>query len=178
MDNVFKKTQYGYEAEIELETWCDFFDEDFKVTIEIGGDSTVEAIEKKHIVSLNEVIEHQEEILETLLTELLKRYPKVREDYKDCYDGEDIEDYLPAIEDIEEISDFLDIVGPGTIHIMDVDLNGRCCIGYDFSCTWDEEHGIGFMTYNHKVYSFGGADESFLTWVARNTIKKAQSESI
>ena len=36
----------------------------------------------------------------------------------------------------------------------------------EFYAVWDEEHGLGVMMYRNKVVAMGGADMSFLTWVA------------
>lgn len=53
--------------------------------------------------------------------------------------------------------------------------DGYAYVGYEFGCTWDEEHGLGFMTYKDRIVDFGGADSAFLTWVARKDLK---SESV
>lgn len=172
MDNIFRKDEYGYEGYIELKDWSDFFDCKCELRVELGGDSTVDSIQKIHLDTLNEIIINQKEILLNLLNFLFKRYPEIREEYQEFYDEDEIEDYLPEIEDIE---DFWDIIKPNGIHIMNIALDGKYCIGYDFSCSWEEDHGIGFMTYDKEVYSFGGADEAFLSWVAKDVITTISS---
>ena len=44
---------------------------------------------------------------------------------------------------------------------------GECClecgakIGFQFSCSWDMEHGLGVMTRKGKVINIGEADVAF-----------------
>ena len=41
----------------------------------------------------------------------------------------------------------------------------------DIGCTWDDEHGLGFMVHGDRVVKLGGADTSFLEWVAERDVK-------
>jgi hypothetical protein len=54
---------------------------------------------------------------------------------------------------------------------MNVSKDGFAYVGYEFGCTWDDEHGLGFMTHKDRIIDFGGADTSFLTWVASGDLK-------
>ena len=39
-------------------------------------------------------------------------------------------------------------------------------LGFGFSCNWDREHGVGFMTYDKSLVEIGGADTPLLRWIA------------
>ena len=56
------------------------------------------------------------------------------------------------------------------IHILDIQKNGLCYIGFQFDCKWDAEQGLGFMTHENRVVKMGGADCSFMSWIADEDI--------
>ncbi|MEV7886622.1 DUF6985 domain-containing protein [Streptomyces sp. NPDC002817] len=39
-------------------------------------------------------------------------------------------------------------------------------VGVEFSCPWDEEHGLGVLLHGTRVVGIGGADTAFLLWIA------------
>lgn len=47
-------------------------------------------------------------------------------------------------------------------------------VGYEFRCTWDEEHGMGVMTHKNRVVAIGGADVSILEWIAESDLNEAK----
>lgn len=63
-----------------------------------------------------------------------------------------------------------------SVHIMNPDRDGQAYVGYGFSCSWDDEHGLGVMTHRERVVRVGGGDTAFLTWVAAEDIPKAPAK--
>jgi hypothetical protein len=45
-------------------------------------------------------------------------------------------------------------------------------LGFDFGCTWDEEHGLGLMTHGTRIVRVGGSDTAILPWIAKADAKK------
>ncbi|MFX3636230.1 MAG: hypothetical protein ACE3L7_29590 [Candidatus Pristimantibacillus sp.] len=43
-------------------------------------------------------------------------------------------------------------------------------IGYELSCTWDEEHAFGAMMHQDRVIAIGGADTAILHWIAQDDL--------
>lgn len=80
-------------------------------------------------------------------------------------------EFMPDVENIEQ---FKKLIGLSQIHIMNVNKDNIAYVGYEFGCSWDDEHGIGFMTHKDRVIDFGSADISFLTWAAEKDLS-AQS---
>jgi hypothetical protein len=72
--------------------------------------------------------------------------------------------------DVNDVSQFKSLIGLSTVHLMNVSKDGTAYIGYEFGCSWDDEHGLGFMTHKDRVIKIGGADTSFLTWVAKEDL--------
>ena len=106
-------------------------------------------------------------ILLAILSELQKQYPDMQAQYG--YSGEDKEAFMP---NAERIDDFAELLSPIAIHILSVYNNNHPYIGYEFSCSWDQEHGFGAMMFKDRVIEIGGADVSFLSWIAEKDSKK------
>ena len=156
--------EFGYEGTIELQSWNEFLTGLNGIYgLDIGGDMVEEkpTIAQEHIAAYNYAIENQDVIKNSILKELIKKYSGLQSEYS--YDEDEAAVYMPDIEDVE---DFKNLIGLSRIHIMNVFKEGIAYTGYEFSCTWDEEHGLGVMMYRNKVVAMGGADMSFLTWVA------------
>jgi hypothetical protein len=88
--------------------------------------------------------------------EILRQLIVALSDLKSIY-GE----YLPSINNAEE---FQKHMGLSTIHVMTPDKDDFAYVGFEFGCTWDEEHGLGVMTHKARVISIGQADKSFDIW--------------
>ena len=59
------------------------------------------------------------------------------------------------------------LVGLGSVHVLSLAQDGVACIGFEFGCVWDGEHGAGVMTHRGRVIAVGQADCSFVEWMAR-----------
>jgi hypothetical protein len=97
-----------------------------------------------------------------VLTALLAEYPSWRDSYG--YDDEEAEELMPEVTRPE---DFRPLIGLIKVHVLNVAKDGVAYVGLQFDCAWDEEHGLGAMTHRGRVVKLGGADTSFLEWVAK-----------
>lgn len=137
-------------------------------TISIGGDMVQDnpVITIEHVNAYDYLTTNSEEVCKSILTKLLTEYKTLQVDYG--YDEDETREVMPNILNIEE---FKKIIGLSQIHILNVSKDNIAYVGYQFDCTWDEEHGLGFMTHKNRITAFGGADVSFLTWVAKNDLE-------
>ena len=181
-----KKGEFGFEGKLVIDSWARYqtrngaygaisSDEQSQgiCRISTGGDMVQDdpKILESHIKSYEYIINHQEEIKGILLKRLFSEYPDLQDSYG--YDADEKSEYMP---DIESVDDFKNLIGLSNVHLMNVEKDGYAYIGYEFGCTWDDEHGIGFMTHKDRIIDFGGADSSFLTWVARKDLPKSEIE--
>jgi hypothetical protein len=86
-----------------------------------------------------------------------------------AYDGDD--------EELLEVSgpdDLRPLVGLSSVHVLNVVRDRVACIGFEFGCVWDEEHGAGVMTHFGRVIATGQADCSFTEWIARQGLDRQQ----
>ena len=160
------KKEY-FEDYVCLPVWEEFFGEEAKeIFYNVGGDDPEYRLSKIHKKGLKYIIDNQDAILSVLLNELNNQYADLQNEYD--YDDEEKADFMP---DVTKISDFSDLLSPIAIHILSVHKDGMPYIGYEFSCSWDKEHALGFMMLKDNIVEMGGADCSFLTWIAENHLK-------
>jgi hypothetical protein len=102
----------------------------------------------------------------SVLRAIFAAYPDLRDAYG--YDDEEAAEIMPEIERPEQLRT---LIGLSNVHVLNVAKGGVAYIGFEFGCTWDEEHGLGVMTHRKRVVEVGGADTSFLTWIAERDAK-------
>lgn len=166
------KEKEPFSDTIRLPVWEKFFAEEEKeISYDIGGDSPKYKLSKNHKTGLKYLIDNQQAILTSILTELFRRYPGMQEEY--AYKGEEQNDFMPGI---TKLDDFANLLSPVSIHILSVVKEGIPYIGYEFWCSWDREHGLGIMMYQDRVVEMGEADCSFLSWIAKNDLKSQRAK--
>jgi hypothetical protein len=85
----------------------------------------------------------------------------------EAYYGEDEELF-----DISEPAELRPLISLSGVHVVDVVHDGEACVGFDFECAWDEEHGAGVMTHRGRVIATGQAVSSFTEWIARQGLER------
>ncbi len=104
---------------------------------------------ESHIKSYEYLINHQEEIKGILLKRLFSEYSELQDSYG--YDDAEKSKYMPVI---ESVGNFKNLIGLTNVHLINVEKDGFAYIVYEFGCTWDGGHGIGFIT--HKARTIDG----------------------
>lgn len=172
--------RFGYEGKINLSSWKGFQSRngpygakdsenpsDGTCWARTGGDASVEEpqIEDFQTKAYSYLIENQIIVKEEILRALLNEYPKIQELYG--YDSMEKEEYMPNVTKAE---DFKGLIGIANIHFLNVVKDDVGYIGFEFGCSWDEEHGLGVMTHKNRIIKIGGADTAFLSWVAEEDL--------
>lgn len=161
MDNSFKKINGVWCSTIKLVDWIEYFNYPVEVNVNLGGDSKVENVQEKHLVAYQYLLDNQGELLQNILKSLFSEYSSLQRAYD--YDELEIQEYMP---NVNLIDDFRELISLKRIHILNTEKNGLCYIGFHFECNWDDEQELGFMTHEKRVVKIGGADCSFMSWVA------------
>lgn len=151
---------YGYEGLVELNAWHNASSGN-KDAFRLSIDS--DSIKSEQVAAYNYLIENQDEMKDVILQKLFAIYPEIQEEYGEYFDEDEMKDYLPNITQPE---DMFHLITLSEIHIHDVIKDGIAYVGFQFNCTWEEEHGLGFMTYKKRIVAVGGADTSILSWIA------------
>ncbi len=127
---------------------------DGTIKVHIIGESVdyVHLLSQSQFNAIRFLKEKAEQIRDSILNELYAEYPNTKEIYKDL------------ISEIRTIADYKNNLGVAFIHVMDCEKDNHSYVGFELSCSWDEEHGIGVMMHKDKVVKIGLAEESFNHW--------------
>lgn len=101
-------------------------------------------------------VEHQQELYTSIMSGIRIEYNKAVAD-KDSY-GDIADLYVPAAATDDELKK---LITPTSIHINASEKDGFPYIGYEFECSWDEEHGVGVLMHKLEVDMTGQADTAF-----------------
>jgi hypothetical protein len=107
------------------------------------------------------LMDHDTAISNSVLQGILREYPRMQDQYG--YDDNQAQELMP---DIASAKDLCTLIGLSNVHVLPVAKDGVAYVGLEFGCTWDDEHGLGVMTYKDRVIQVGGADTAFLEWIA------------
>ena len=127
----------------------------------------------EQIAAFQQLLDNEAAVAEAVRQALLDNYPGEREAYLDAYDLEE-SDEVPEITDPAGLRT---LVGLSNVHVLSVARDGVACIGFEFGCVWDDEHGAGVMTHRGRVVATGQADCSFMAWVARRGLERLQGRA-
>lgn len=92
----------------------------------------------------------------------------------EAYDEDDDED---GVLDVSEPGDLRPLIGISAVHVLNVFHDGAACIGFEFGCVWDEEHGAGVVTHLGRVLATGQASCSFVEWIARQGLDRLRTRA-
>lgn len=131
--------------------------------ITLGGDMVSDdpAVQPFHINAYNYLMEFQENVQEQILAALMIEYKNLQAMYG--YDEEEAAALMPDVNDIQQ---FKKLIGLSAVHLLNVSKDDIAYVGYEFGCTWDDEHGLGVMTHKNRIIEIGDASTAFLTWIA------------
>src|SRR5262249_43791299 len=89
----------------------------------------------------------------------------------DAYDGDD--EVLLSVSEPDDLRPLVRLIG---VHVLNVVRDGVACIGFEFDCAWDGEHGAGVMTHCGRVIATGQAGCSFTEWIAEQGLEREQGQ--
>lgn len=118
---------------------------------------------EEQINSINFIINNPRKIKQSLFHALKIEYPKFKEMYGYDENDEDSRKWFPEVNSIDQ---FKKVFGVGNMFILLPHKEGFSYVGLECGCTWDEEHGLGFLLHKDRIIKVGGADEAFSTWEA------------
>lgn len=114
--------------------------------------------------------ENEAAVAAAVRNEIVKGYPDLVDGYD--YDEEEAAELMPPVRGPDDLRK---LIGLGSVHVHPVEKSGVAYIGFEFGCTWDDEHGLGVMTHKKRVIQIGGADTSILEWIAERDARRKPS---
>lgn len=148
-DKVFGEVEFDYDwiGKIEI----DWFGQKKEISLIISGEEDG-GFDDVQYESYNEFIRSWPEIENELLKRVLDYYEELKDER-----GEDSDSY-PVIDNTEDIKKMITIDAL-TVPLPDV-FEGRS-VALAFSCSWDEENGLGIRFINEKITEVGYQDVAF-----------------
>lgn len=112
--------------------------------------------------------EKQAEICDAMMAALLPYYTTMQASWmRNFLDEESKKEFSKLMPLVLNAQEFRRLIGLSTIHILHQEKKDIAYIGFEFGCTWDPEHALGFMMHGARVIEVGGAHVSFLPWKAK-----------
>ena len=136
---------------------------DGRATVRVASPSATTQPLAEQVAAFAQFIQEQDAVRDALLDALLPRYENWREDWASAMDAREFKKVMPAV---SSPSAFRRLIGLSYLHILEESFQGIAYVGFECGCTWDTEHGLGFMTHGQRVVDVGGADTAFLEWIA------------
>lgn len=116
---------------------------------------------KEQETAYQHLMESTLDVLAALVARLAKCYKQMRPRYLDFL-GSKAARLMPEIKEPGELLRLIDLVH---IYIHAESKDGSAYVGFHFDCTWEKEHGLGFIMHRNKVLEVDSADISF-SWSA------------
>jgi hypothetical protein len=126
-----------------------------------------EPLTEAELSTVRWVIEHEASLANALLSSLLKEYPSLQEQYS--YSGKMKAELMP---DVHSVDDLRALIGLSSVNVHQVQKDGVPYVGFEFGCTWDEEHGLGVLMHGTRTVQIDGADTAILLWIAEEDAEK------
>jgi hypothetical protein len=120
-----------------------------------------EPLTPSEISSIIWAIDNEAALSEAVLSCLAQEYASLQQQYD--YSGEQKAELMP---NIKSSADLHALIGLHTVNIHQIQRNGIPYVGFEFGCTWDEEHGLGVLMHGTRMVQIGGADAAILLWIA------------
>ena len=108
------------------------------------------------------LVEHTSDVIASLTSRLKKYYKRMRPRYL-AFLGSKAAKLMPEVNEADELLRLIDLLH---IYIHVDSEKGASYVGFHFDCTWEREHGLGFIMLRNKVIEVEGADISF-SWSSK-----------
>ena len=113
------------------------------------------------IAKLDWILRNQTEIIENALQYLFEEYPSIQYEWKEFH-GDAADEKLPNLNSAEELKL---IIGKPTLHIHKKVTDQRYYSGISAYCSWEEEHGVGWLMLGTEPRITDSAEVAMTSWM-------------
>ena len=154
---------YYWQADVALPAWSDFTAGN-TTSLTFAPEGKDEGPMRADEIALTTWVRDNHEMQKhLLLNAVLEAYPEFRHQFFEDYNIKENQDDLPMVTSADGLSK---VIALEEIFVHQISKDGLPYVGYQFSCDWDEEHGLGVLMHHKRVIEIGGADCAFTLWVA------------
>lgn len=112
----------------------------------------------QQINSINYLIKHPEEIKIAMRKGIDSIYEDLKKQYGYDENEPETKEWFPKVDGLK---DYDKVFGVGNVFIQLPSKDEHSYVGIECGCTWDEEHGLGFLLHKNRLVGIGSADEAF-----------------
>lgn len=159
----FSFNEFCWQANVKLPAWSNFTQGDTTKLIFAPEGRDGAPMDANEFALTAWVEENYEKQKPPLLNAVVEAYPDFRDQFFEDHDMEENEEALPTISSVDELTKVLALE---QINVHQLSKDGVPYVGYQFSCKWDDEHGLGILMHDKRVVEIGWADTAFLLWIA------------
>lgn len=160
----FTFNEFWWQSDVQLRAWSDFTQGNTTV-LTFAPEGRDEAPMSADEVALAIWVHDNHEIQKPLLLNaVFDIYPEFRRQFLEDYDLKENEEDLPTITSADDLAS---VIALEEINVHQISKDGVPYVGYQFSCSWDDEHGLGVLMHHKRVIEIGGTDTAFLLWIAK-----------
>ena len=128
-----------------------------RLSISSPTEKTITAPSKAQFNGYRYLLQHGESVRDKVLQAIFDAYPDWKAQLKDFL-GDDLEHLMPTLTTPLELRA---LIGLSTVHILSEAKDEHAFVGFEFGCTWEEEHGLGVMSHRDQIVAVGAAEDSF-----------------
>lgn len=88
-----------------------------------------------------------------------REYPFLRDRFTEYCGADELDEILPQISGPEDLKAMIGVVN---VYIQRNSRAGVAYVGLEMDCTWDEEHGLGVMLHEDRIWDYGAAEILFM----------------
>lgn len=123
------------------------------------------------------LLDNEDAIQDTLVAAIFEAYPGIREKLLEQGDVGNSE--MPVLR--KGAGQLRSYIGLSIIHVLQAVKADAAYVGFEFGCTWDEEHGLGILTHEGRIVELpdmrigkiGQADIASEEWIAEEDAQLA-----
>ncbi len=106
-------------------------------------------------------LDHEPQISAAVKAAVVKHYADLQS--SGDFSAEEKRALLPVLSSPDDLRQR---IGLYAINIHQTDNAGTPYAGFEFGCTWDDEHGLGVLMHGARLVAIGSGDCAHLLWIA------------
>lgn len=180
----FKLDEYGFSwrASCRLPSWSGYLDRSGAY----GGpgnqelsDGTVEIVfapegrdnsplQEDELLLVQWFLDNEARVSDAVKAAIFDVYPSLIAEYD--LTAEEQAEVMPAVLERDGLQR---LIGLYSVNVHQTRNGAEPYLGFEFGCTWDDEHGLGVLMHGNRVVEVGGADTAILLWMTEQDSQMA-----
>jgi hypothetical protein len=168
-----------WQGTIVLGSWAGFtheawtcaageYDGTARVIISIPGQARRLPPSPEQAAAYRYLVDQEKGVHNSVLQAIFNAYPTLTADLG--LDEEDSEEAEALASDIDRPDRLRELIGLCIVHLLPISREGLAYTGFEFGCTWEEEHGLGVLLHRDRVVRIGQASTAFAETIARTDV--------